>query len=945
VPAENRRPERPARRDLFGAVAGAAARRPIAVLVTLAVLALAGAALALRLEPSAAIDTLVDRSSPAFKDTQRFRRQFGDEAVVVLVKGNLQRTVLTSDLGRLLRLEGCLSGNVPNQGLRSLPPVCREIARLHPAKVVYGPGTFINTAAGQIAKQFAREQAVTATVARRAAAVERRRAARSGASPPQQARAGAAAAGAVQRQFTQRALQLALRYGITSIPSIDNPDFVSTLVFDTQGGRLGVPKSKFAYLFPSPNAALVQVRMRPTLTDAERRRALRLFEQAAGAPAFAPRNGARYVVTGVPVVAEGLADAVQHSIVVLLVAALLVMAATLGLVFRTRLRLLPLGLALAAAAITFGALSLAGGSLTMASIAVLPVLIGLGVDYAIQFHARFDEQRAERPDAGGAELAGAAAAAGGPTIATAGLATAVGFLVLLLSPVPMVRGFGALLVLGIALALGCALTAGFAALGRFSPRRPRPADLPPALPRGRAAARRLGFARAASRAGEVTASGAWRALGYAIARPRRVLAVGLLVAIAGWAADTQTGVVSDVRELVPSNLKALRDANELQRETGVSGELDVTVRADDITRPEVVAWMTRFEQRVLADGGYRPGKSCAQPSNPPELCPALSLPDIFSSTGVRSQRAVRSLLAAVPPYFSQGVVSSDRRTANLAFGIRLMPLDRQKRVIDDIRRHLHPPAGVKAALVGLPVLAAEANAELASSGRRAVTLLAALTGVFLVLLAVRRSRRAAAVPLIPIALATGWSGGLLFLLGLFPGPLSVKLNPMSVTLGALVIAVSTEFSVLLSARYADERRASPPPARAIELAYASTGAAVLASGITAIAGFAVLVASDIRMLRDFGIVTVIDLTVSLLGVMLVLPAALLWAEQHGPFRARDLDPRPLARRLRRRARAGRARPWVGWRPRRRRPVARATAAGDPRAAPPRTAPQARRRLG
>jgi hypothetical protein len=42
-------------------------------------------------------------------------------------------------------------------------------------------------------------------------------------------------------------------------------------------------------------------------------------------------------------------------------------------------------------------------------------------------------------------------------------------------------------------------------------------------------------------------------------------------------------------------------------------------------------------------------------------------------------------------------------------------------------------------------------------------------------------------------------------------------------------------------------------------------------------------------------VTVIDLTVSLLGVMLVLPAALVWAEQHGPFALRDLDPRPGAR--------------------------------------------------
>ena len=66
---------------------------------------------------------------------------------------------------------------------------------------------------------------------------------------------------------------------------------------------------------------------------------------------------------------------------------------------------------------------------------------------------------------------------------------------------------------------------------------------------------------------------------------------------------------------------------------------------------------------------------------------------------------------------------------------------------------------------------------------------------------------------------------------------------------------------------------------ALRRAYSRTGAAVLASGATAIAGFAVLIASDIQMLRDFGFVTVIDLAAALLGVMIVLPAALLWIEE------------------------------------------------------------------
>jgi hydrophobe/amphiphile efflux-3 (HAE3) family protein len=889
--------------DVFGRAVRAVTRRPLVVLAATALLALGGAVLALRLEPSTATETLVDRGSDTLEATERFKRDFGDEAVLVLVRGELTRTVLTPDLARVLSLEGCLSGNVPdtNRGLGRLPPVCREIAELRPAKVVYGPGTFVNTAATQIGEELTKRQRSNereaAAVARAARLMARGR----GDPPAERERLARAAAEAVRTRFRNDVLRLALRYGLTDVPRVDSPSFVSTLVFDRTAGEPGVPKSRFAYLFPSKNAALIQIRMRADLTDEERRRAIGLIEEATRQRAFEPREGARYIVTGVPVVAERLADAVQRSIFVLLGAAVLVMAGTLALVFRARLRLLPLALALAAAAMTFGALSLAGGSLTMASIAVLPVLIGLAVDYAIQFQARFAEER-ERPArrVGGVEArrdgAVAAAAAGGPTILTAGIGTAVGFLVLLLSPVPMVRGFGVLLVVGIGLALACAICAGFAALVRFgrAPQSPRTRSgfgAKIALnPDGAAG-------RAVHRVREWLADRSWRSLGLALQRPRRVLAIALAIAIAGLVLDTQSEVVSDVRELVPQNLQALRDVDVLQNETGVSGEIDVSVRADDITKPAVVRWMTRFQHGVLRAHGYRPGKRCTQERSAPELCPALSLPNIFGTAGAQQGR-VRELLDAVPRYLSEGVVTPDRTTANLAFGIRLMPLDRQKEVVDAIKRRLDPPPGVRASVVGLPVLAAEANAALSSPWRRALTLLAALVGVFLVLLAARRSVRAAAVPLIPIALATGWSGGVLFLLGLLPGPLEVDLNPMSVTLAALVIAISTEFSVLLSARYRTERETGAGAGRAIERAYASTGAAVLASGVTAIAGFAVLIASDIRMLRDFGIVAVVDLGVSLLGVMLVLPAALLWAEEHGGLGVRDLHPRPRLRGLR-----------------------------------------------
>jgi predicted RND superfamily exporter protein len=199
-----------------------------------------------------------------------------------------------------------------------------------------------------------------------------------------------------------------------------------------------------------------------------------------------------------------------------------------------------------------------------------------------------------------------------------------------------------------------------------------------------------------------------------------------------------------------------------------------------------------------------------------------------------------------------------------------MPLDEQEDLIGDIRSELDPPDGVSAEVVGLPVLTADANAEL--SGSRYWLTIAGLLAVGLVLLAFYRSFARALVPLLPIALATGWSALVL-------EAIDIPLNPMSATLGALVIAVATEFSVILSARYHEERASGLTVGEALRSTYARTGVAVLASGVTSIAGFGVLAFSRIAMLRDFGLVTVVDLSVALAGVMLVLPAALVWSEE------------------------------------------------------------------
>jgi predicted RND superfamily exporter protein len=89
-----------------------------------------------------------------------------------------------------------------------------------------------------------------------------------------------------------------------------------------------------------------------------------------------------------------------------------------------------------------------------------------------------------------------------------------------------------------------------------------------------------------------------------------------------------------------------------------------------------------------------------------------------------------------------------------------------------------------------------------------------------------------------------------------------------------------------------EHRAGWSLAGAVERANRSTGAAVVVSGVTAIGGFGVLVLSNVSMLRDFGFVTLIDMSVSLAGVLLVLPAVITLMQPRPPVARK---PQPIAR--------------------------------------------------
>ena len=428
----------------------------------------------------------------------------------------------------------------------------------------------------------------------------------------------------------------------------------------------------------------------------------------------------------------------------------------------------------------------------MASIAVLPVLIGLAVDYAIQLQARYDEA------VGG----GAPRGRGGSRRGRPGRAgdrhRMSGHRSRVRRPAALAEPDGARL----------RPDARGRDRGRLRAGADRRVRRPQPPPRGPARGaeprrRRSGSPRSARR----SVAGARSALAVAIASPGRVLVVGLALALCGWVAGTRTETISDVRELVPQDLAQVRDLNQLQDTTGVSGELDVSVQTPDIADPALVRWMGEFKQRVLEANGFD-GRfpSCREgPDMPWPGALGLPRPARGSRSAGPDQGAPRPVArlrpAGGPRLAIPAPGSSTRPSSPSGSG----PVARRPAGADRPRPGRDRPARQPATAPRRASRSGWPACPSWSPNRRPTSPPAATGSPWPGLSRWRwccspstARRRGRSCPLMPIVLATGWSSLVLAATG-------IPLNPMSATLGALVIAIATEFSVILSARYHEER--------------------------------------------------------------------------------------------------------------------------------------------
>src|SRR5262249_26024661 len=231
---------------------------------------------------------------------------------------------------------------------------------------------------------------------------------------------------------------------LTSIPpaerTLTNPKYVDFLLHDNTGAI----RTPLIANFPSERHAQIVYRLPGNLSIQHEGKAADHITQVADGLHF---PNATIVTTGAPKLLQNLNNYLTGGMALLGGIAILIMAIILLIFFSVRWRLLPLFIVLIGVIWAFGIAGYLGLKLTIVTIAGLPVMLGIGIDYAIQMHARVEEEvvidRAAHPIQETARSLG-------PALLVVTFDAIFAFAALHFAKVPMLRAFGLLLAVGVA---------------------------------------------------------------------------------------------------------------------------------------------------------------------------------------------------------------------------------------------------------------------------------------------------------------------------------------------------------------------------------------------------------------------------------------------------------------------------------------------------------------
>jgi len=570
-------------------------------------------------------------------------------------------------------------------------------------------------------------------------------------------------------------------------------------------------------------------------------------------------DGFDLTVTGSPIYLKEINDYLKGGMLTLGLAAMVVMAVVLALMFSVRWRLLPLLAVLVGIAWSFSLLGLIGIDLSLVTIAGLPILIGVGIDFAIQVHNRVEEEVVLDNEAHpiGETLANLA-----PPLIAATITGVVAFLALQISKVPMIRDFGILLAIGVAMLVTVGIVIPTTVLGIREFKKPTKA-------RGESRVERIVI---------------W--LGSLPTRwgPLLVIAAVALF-VCGALVEGRTKIQSDPVEWIDQGSQTVKDVRLLEERTGFGTTLGILVEAGNVYDQKILDLVHDFTN--VAEARPLVASSSSLVNTMAKIIRVEGASDLTPTT-----QEITEAASQMPPDISRALVSPDGTSTQV--NLRLAPagLDERAVLVRELRADLERLIGeldvpadsvlfsglpldqepVRAVPAGLATVGIGLLENL-EANRAALTYLAlSLAALFLTLR--HRSVSRALLALVPVFLAVGVSAIVVGLSGL-------ELSPLTTVSGPLVIATCAEFSVLILGRYLEERQTGLAPRAASDTAARRTGRAFFTSATTTIGGFAVLIVSPLPLLRDFGIIVTMNVAIALLAALVVMPPLLVWVDELG----------------------------------------------------------------
>ncbi len=540
-------------------------------------------------------------------------------------------------------------------------------------------------------------------------------------------------------------------------------------------------------------------------------------------------KGASVIVSGKSVLDLSLKSEMQSSMMMMVGLAVAIMFVVLGIIFKVKWRMLSLGVIFVSVLATLGFMGWVSIPITMVSMAVFPILIGLGIDYSIQFHNRFEEENDIEKTAKYI----------GKAVFIAVIATMLGFISLFASPVPMIQDFGKMLTIGVFVSF----------LG----------SLFILLPILRAAQ----FVQTNGKSKKVSlkdTSNSWfhrmlaKVARLTIKFRYLILVVFALLAGYGLSVDSLIKVETNIETFMPQDLDALDDIQTIRGVIESTDQIVVYFEDDNVLSEENYGYIK--EKATLIKNKYSD-----------KITDVKTLENIVLSSNPTSELSLTQQLDFINDLDeaqTKMFVSEKKSEAIMILQIKALSTDSLKGLIDDLNIEFDD-SNMKVSLTGKSMLDVEMVSGL-TDGRINMTLIG-LGLVFLALLLLYRHLIKAIIPIIPVSMIIGISSAVMYVL-------NIDWTPITATLGALVLGMGTEMTVMMMERYLEDRTKGMEKLEAIQQAVAKIGKAILASGLTTIGGFSVLIFSSFVILQDFGFMTMVNISLALISTFVVLPPLL-----------------------------------------------------------------------